>query len=61
MSENENNENGVITQPKPIEEMTDHELLVELVTTVRGLAAAFAEVQSQGMGGIMKMMMGGKK
>lgn len=39
--------------------MTDRELLEEVVHTMRFLADGMAEIQKQGIGGMMKSMLGG--
>lgn len=41
-----------------VEDMTERELLEEIVRTNRAVAAALAEFQKMGPGGIMKMLMG---
>lgn len=45
---------------KPVEEMTDRELLTETVQLMRTVGEALAQFQTMGMGGIMKAMMSGK-
>lgn len=47
---------------KPIDYMTDREIAEETLFWLRETGRALAEIQSQGLGGIMKAMMtGGKK
>lgn len=46
---------------KPIEEMTDRELAEETLFWLRETGKAIAEIQKQGLGGIMKSIMGGRK
>jgi hypothetical protein len=41
-----------------VEEMTDRELLEEIVRNNRAVIAALADFQKMGPAGIMKMMMG---
>jgi hypothetical protein len=51
--------NTVETVPVPdVKEMTDRELLEEIVRNNRAVIAAVSEFQKMGPGGIMRMLMG---
>lgn len=44
-----------------ISDMTDRQIAEETLFWLRETGKALAEIQAQGIGGMMKMMMGGKK
>lgn len=46
---------------KPVDDMTDRELLVELVSTVRALNAAATQLQNSGVMGMLGNVLGGKR
>lgn len=52
----------VLTPPvsamKPVDEMTDRELMEEIVLSMRTVGSALAQFQTMGPMGMMKMMMG---
>lgn len=50
--------NEVAATTPDVADMTERELLEEIVRTNRAVAAALAEFQRMGPGGIMKMLMG---
>lgn len=46
---------------RPVGDMSDRDLLMEIAYQLRSFGAALADFQQMGPGGIMKMLMGGKK
>lgn len=47
-------------QARPFAEMSDREIAEETLYWLRYTGAALAEIQRQGIGGMMRAMMGGK-
>lgn len=59
----ESNDQTMPTAPakeKPVGDMTEREMLTEILTHMRAVGAAVGEVQRVGMGGMIKMLMSSK-
>lgn len=59
----ESNDQTMPTAPaneRPVGDMTDREILLEILSHMRAVGAALGELQKVGVGGMLKMMMSSK-